>query len=165
MQEDIEPNPSRWPKKPPYGDYMPQIPRDSIIDEKPPRSAFSVITTPEEQECQDLIPPGGERGGRNLSGDSGTSEVDQGDSSGCSTGGDSDASSASDRVHQSSDSGTVQEEPGFHTDGGKWGGSGSLRLRTPGPAYVRQGLPDGLLQIHSHPTRFQSFSFINISAD
>ena len=56
-----------------------------------------------------LIPPGGERGGRNLSGDSGTSEADPGDSSGCSTGGESDSSSASDRHHPSSDSGTVQE--------------------------------------------------------
>ena len=37
------------------------------------------------------------------------------------------------------------QEPGFPLDGTKWGGSGSLRLRTPGTPYVRQGLPDGVI--------------------
>ncbi|XP_069186100.1 cytokine receptor isoform X2 [Procambarus clarkii] len=96
-------------------------------------------TTSNTSEEQDLIKPGSERQGRNLSGDSGTSEGDPGDSSGCSVGGESDSSSGSDRVHQSSDSGTVQEEPGFPAEN-KW--SGSVRLRTPGPPYVRQGMPE-----------------------
>lgn len=46
------------------------------------------------------------RQSRNPSGDSGTSENDQVDSSGCSTGSESDSSSGSHRVPQSSDSGT-----------------------------------------------------------
>ncbi|XP_068202544.1 cytokine receptor-like isoform X2 [Palaemon carinicauda] len=118
--------------------------RNSITHEKQksPCSGLSDVTA--EPECEDLIPPGGERTGRNLSGDSGTSETDPGDSSGCSTGGESDSSSATDRHHPSSDSGTVQEEPGSHLDRSNRVSSGSLRLRTPGPPYVRPGLPDGM---------------------
>ncbi|XP_064109262.1 cytokine receptor-like isoform X2 [Macrobrachium nipponense] len=118
--------------------------RDSISHEKQKAPCSGLQDETTEPECEDLIPPGGERTQRNLSGDSGTSETDPGDSSGCSTGGESDSSSATDRHHPSSDSGTVQEETGFHLDRSKWVGSGSLRLRTPGPPYVRQGLPDGI---------------------
>nr|XP_053630839.1 cytokine receptor-like isoform X7 [Cherax quadricarinatus] len=116
-------------KKPWYKNI--QIPREKKIS--------TSTTTSNTSEEQDLIKPGSERQGRNLSGDSGTSEGDPGDSSGCSVGGESDSSSGSDRVHQSSDSGTVQEEPGFSSEN-KW--SGSVRLRTPAPPYVRQGLPE-----------------------
>ncbi|KAK4304924.1 hypothetical protein Pmani_023157 [Petrolisthes manimaculis] len=83
-----------------------------------------------------LIKPANERQGRNLSGDSGTSVADNNaDSSGCSTGGDSDCSSGSDGLHPSSDSGTVQEDPGFP--------SGEVRYRpqNSAPPYVCHGLP------------------------
>lgn len=108
-----------------------QIPREKKIS--------SSTTTSNTSEELDLIKPGNERQGRNFSGDSGTSEGDPGDSSGCSTGGESESSSGSDHVHQSSDSGTVQEEPGFFPDKKC---SGSVRLRMPGSPNVRQGLPE-----------------------
>lgn len=110
---------------------------------KMPRSK-DCITTPtlplKPSEEQDLIKPGNERQHRNFSGDSGTSVADPADSSGCSTGGDSVSSSGSDRIPQSSDSGTVQEEAGFPSDEKQL--VGSVRLRTPAPPYVRQGLPE-----------------------
>lgn len=96
------------------------------------------FSNPEEQE---LIPDKA-RQSRNPSGDSGTSENDQVDSSGCSTGSESDSSSGSHRVPQSSDSGTGTEV-GFPPESKNWE-SGSLRLRTPVPPYVRPGLPQNI---------------------
>ncbi|XP_042241219.1 uncharacterized protein LOC121878859 isoform X7 [Homarus americanus] len=92
-------------------------------------------------EAQDLINTGSgkERQGRNMSGDSGTSEGDPGDSSGCSVGGESDSSSGSDHVHQSScDSGTGQEEHRFSCKNEK---PGSVRLNIPGSSNLRLRLP------------------------
>lgn len=108
---------------------------------KPEREKFSPSTLSlKPSEEQDLIKHGSERQHRNLSGDSGTSVADQADSSGCSTGGDSVSSSGSDRIPQSSDSGTVQEEAGFPSEEKKW--VGAVRLRTPAPPYVCQGPPE-----------------------
>ncbi|XP_042865030.1 uncharacterized protein LOC122248791 isoform X3 [Penaeus japonicus] len=101
-------------------------------------SKTAPFSSPEEQE---LIPDKA-RQSRNPSGDSGTSENDQVDSSGCSTGSESDSSSGSHRVPQSSDSGTGTEV-GFPPESKNWE-SGSLRLRTPVPPYVRPGLQQNI---------------------
>lgn len=107
-------------------------------DTRIPVKTATPFSNPEEQE---LIPDKA-RQSRNPSGDSGTSENDQVDSSGCSTGSESDSSSGSHRVPQSSDSGTGTEV-GFPPESKNWE-SGSLRLRTPVPPYVRPGLPQNI---------------------
>ncbi|XP_063605618.1 titin-like isoform X1 [Penaeus indicus] len=107
-------------------------------DTRIPVKSATPFSNPEEQE---LIPDKA-RQSRNPSGDSGTSENDQVDSSGCSTGSESDSSSGSHRVPQSSDSGTGTEV-GFPPESKNWE-SGSLRLRTPVPPYVRPGLPQNI---------------------